>query len=73
MGVLILPEGQRKARMHQEVEAIFAVDMAGRVLPCYEAAADAHAAVAAARRVQGRPVERFDARSRALRARTAPR
>jgi toxin FitB len=60
-GVLILPEGQRRTRMHQEVEAIFAVDMAGRVLPYDEAAADAHAAVATARRVQGRPVEQSDA------------
>lgn len=60
-GVLILPDGRRRTRMHQEVEAIFAVDMAGRVLPYDEAAADAHAVVAAARRVQGRPVEPFDA------------
>ncbi|MHB1059211.1 MAG: PIN domain-containing protein [Rhodanobacter sp.] len=54
-GVLILPEGRRKTRMHKEVEAIFVVDMAGRVLPYDEAAADAHAAIAAARRIQGRP------------------
>lgn len=60
-GVLILPEGRRKTRMHQEVEAIFAVDMAGRVLSYDEAAADAHAAVAAARRMQGRRIEPFDA------------
>lgn len=60
-GVLILPDGQRKARLHQEVEAIFAVDMAGRVLPYDEAAADAHARIAAARRAQGRPVGQSDA------------
>jgi len=60
-GVLILPEGQRRTRMHQEVEAIFAVDMAGRVLPYDEAAADAHAVVAATWRIQGHPVGQSDA------------
>jgi len=60
-GVLILPDGRRRTRMHQEVEAIFAVDMAGRVLPYDEAAADAHAAISAARRTQGRPVDQSDA------------
>ena len=47
--------------MHQEVEAIFAVDMAGRVLPYDEAAADAHAVVAATWRIQGHPVGQSDA------------
>jgi predicted nucleic acid-binding protein len=60
-GVLILPDGQRKTRLQQEVAAIFAVDMAGRVLPYDEAAADAHAAIAAVRRTQGRPVDQSDA------------
>lgn len=59
-GVLILPDGQRKTRLQQEVAAIFAVDMAGRVLPYDEAAADAHAAIAAARRTLGRPVDQSD-------------
>lgn len=59
-GVMILPDGQRKTRLQQEVTAIFAVDMAGRVLPYDEAAADAHAAIAAARRTQGRPVGQSD-------------
>lgn len=59
-GVLILPEGRRRTRMRQEVEAAFAVDMAGRVLPYDDAAADAHAAIAAARRTQGRPVGQSD-------------
>jgi predicted nucleic acid-binding protein len=55
-GVLILPDGQRKVHLQKEVAAIFAVDMAGRVPPYDEAAADAHATIAAARRAQGRPV-----------------
>lgn len=60
-GVLILSDGQRKTHLQREVAAIFAVDMAGRVLPYDEAAADAHAAIAAARRTQGRPVGQSDA------------
>lgn len=60
-GVLVLPEGQRKRRLQQEVQAIFATDMAGRVLPYDGDAADAHAAFAAMRRAQGRPVEQADA------------
>jgi predicted nucleic acid-binding protein len=59
--VLILPDGQRKIRLQQEVAAIFDVNMAGRVLPYDEAAADAHAAIAAVRRTQGRPVDQSDA------------
>jgi len=60
-GVLILPDGQRKTRLQQEIAAIFDVNMAGRVLPYDEAAADAHAAIAAVRRILGRPVDQSDA------------
>lgn len=59
-GVLVLPEGQRKRQMQQEVLAIFAIDMAERVLPYDSAAADAHAELAAARRAQGRPSSQSD-------------
>lgn len=60
-GVQILPDGQRKALLRQEVLAIFATDMAGRVLPYDSDAADAHAEVAAMRRAQGRPIAQSDA------------
>lgn len=60
-GVRVLPDGQRKQRLLREVQAIFATDMAGRVLPYDSEAADAHAAFAAARRAQGRPVDMPDA------------
>jgi predicted nucleic acid-binding protein len=60
-GVLILSEGRRRTRMHQEITAVFAEEMAGRVLPYDDAAADAHAVIAAARRSQGRPVGQSDA------------
>lgn len=60
-GVLVLPIGERRRRLQQEVRAIFDSDMAGRVLPYDGDAADAHAAFAAARRAQGRPLAMPDA------------
>lgn len=61
LGVLVLPEGRRRQRLQREVLAIFATDMAGRVLPYDGDAADAHAEFAAMRRAQGRPVGQSDA------------
>lgn len=60
-GVLALPEGRRKQQLQEQVSAIFAADMAGRVLPYDGDAADAHAELAAMRRLQGRPVGQSDA------------
>lgn len=60
-GVLVLQSGERRRHLQQEVLAIFDVDMAGRVLPYDGDTADAHAAFAAARRAQGRPVTMPDA------------
>lgn len=54
-GARILPAGQRRNDLLTEIEAIFSLDMAGRVLPYDEAAADAYAEIAAQRRGQGRP------------------
>jgi predicted nucleic acid-binding protein len=60
-GVLVLPDGQRRRRLQQEVLAIFTADMAGCVLPYDGDAANAHAEFAAMRRAQGRPVGQSDA------------
>jgi predicted nucleic acid-binding protein len=60
-GVLVLPAGERRRHLQQEVQAIFDADMVGRVLPYDGDAADAHAAFAVARRAQGRPVAMPDA------------
>lgn len=59
-GGRILPGGKRRENLLQEVEEIFSTDMAGRVLPYDEAAADAYARIAAARRAQGRPASQSD-------------
>jgi toxin FitB len=60
-GVHVLPEGARKLRLLLEVRAVFAVDMAGRVLDFDSDAADAYAEIAAARRADGKPISQFDA------------
>lgn len=60
-GVLVIPDGQHKRQLQQDVLAIFTTDMAGRVLPYDGDAADAHAEFAAMRRAQGRPVGMADA------------
>lgn len=60
-GVRILSLGRRRETLLQEVEAIFTMDMAGRVLPYDGDAADAHAEVAAMRRMQGHPIAQSDA------------
>ncbi|MFC0711221.1 type II toxin-antitoxin system VapC family toxin [Azorhizophilus paspali] len=59
-GAQRLPAGKRRDEIFQEIEAIFSTDMAGRVLPYDEAAADAHAELAALRRAQGRPSSQSD-------------
>jgi predicted nucleic acid-binding protein len=59
-GVRILPAGQRRDGLLQAVTAIFSTDLTGRVLPFDEAAADAHAEIAAQRRALGRPSSQSD-------------
>lgn len=59
-GVHILAAGRRRETLLEAVRAIFAEDLAGRVLPYDEAAADAHAEIAARRRALGRPSSQSD-------------
>lgn len=59
-GAYLLPASRRRDEMLREIEAIFSIDMAGRVLPYDEAAADAYAELAALRRAQGRPSSQSD-------------
>ncbi len=60
-GARILPAGQRRDSLLQEVEGIFSTEMANRVLPYDGDAADAHAAIAALCRERGRPISQPDA------------
>ena len=60
-GARLLPESQRKALLLEAIRAIFASDLAGRVLPFDNDAADAYAEIAASRKAAGRPISQFDA------------
>lgn len=65
-GIELLPRGKRREKMLAEVEAMFAQDFAGRILPFDEEAARAFAEIAAGRRSQGRPIAEFDAQIAAI-------
>lgn len=59
-GAHILPEGRRKSALLGGLLRIFELRFPNRVLPFDEAAADAHAEIAAQRRAQGRPSSQAD-------------
>lgn len=65
-GIGMLPEGKRKASLQAAVEAMFAEDFAGRILPFDSDAARLFANIAAARRLRGRPISQFDAQIAAI-------
>lgn len=60
-GIASLPDGRRRAALVAAAEAVFEDDLAGRVLPFNEIAADRYAEIVVARRRAGRPIEAFDA------------
>lgn len=60
-GVHLLPQGRRKEALERGVLAIFSADMAGRVLPFDDDAADAYALIAASNRRGGRSMSLLDA------------
>lgn len=60
-GIAVLPEGRRRTALAAVAEAIFAEDLAGRVLPFDSAAAASYATVVVSRRQAGNPIEGFDA------------
>jgi predicted nucleic acid-binding protein len=60
-GVRILPDGQRRDRLFANIESIFDVVLAGRVLSFDSDAADAFAVIASERRAAGRPISQNDA------------
>jgi predicted nucleic acid-binding protein len=60
-GVRVLPEGRRRDRLFVNIESIFDVVLAGRVLSFDSDAADAFALIASERRAAGRPISQNDA------------
>jgi predicted nucleic acid-binding protein len=65
-GMALLPKGRRRTALEQAARRMFAEDFAERVLPFDSAAAEAFAAIAAARRREGRPITSFDAQIAAI-------
>ena len=65
-GVLLLPEGRKRAELVAAIEGMLAEDFVGRILPFDSAAAVAFAAIAAGRRQAGRPISQFDAQIAAI-------
>ena len=60
-GIGVMPDGRRRSGLAAAVEALFAEDFAGRVLPFAGAAAGRYADIVALRRKAGQPIEAFDA------------
>jgi predicted nucleic acid-binding protein len=60
-GIAILPDGRRRTGLAAAAEALFANDFAGRVLSFDDPASVHYAAIVAARRRAGRPIDAFDA------------
>ena len=65
-GVEILPSGERRTRLLDDVEGMLSEDFAGRILPFGSAAAHAYAVIAAARRAAGRPINHADCQIAAI-------
>jgi toxin FitB len=64
--VALLPQGKRRDLLESIVARIFAVHLAGRILPFDSAAARDYADIAAVRRRSGRPMSEPDARIAAI-------
>ena len=60
-GIAAMPEGRRRDGFDSLVEAMFAEDFSGRILPFMAEAAPHYARIVAARRQADTPIEGFDA------------
>jgi toxin FitB len=65
-GIALLPHSRRRSTLSNLVEAMFAEDLAGRVLPFDSTAAREYADIAAKRRRAGRPIAEADAQIAAI-------
>jgi predicted nucleic acid-binding protein len=65
-GLELLPSGMRRTKLQAAVEATFAEEFAGRILPFDEEAARAYGRIAAQRRARGRPISPFDGQIAAI-------
>ena len=60
LGIGLLPEGQRRRRLAEQAEGMFAEDFAGRVLSFDLSAAPAYAAIASQRQQAGHRINAID-------------
>jgi hypothetical protein len=67
-GIAALPPGRRRSTLAGLAEAMFAEDLAARILPFDDEAARRYAEIVVSRRRQGRPIEAFDAQIAAIAA-----
>ncbi len=65
-GLALLPAGQKRQALIAAAQAIFAEDLAGRILPFDSAAAAFYPDIAATRRQAGRPISQIDAQIAAI-------
>ncbi|WP_456714924.1 PIN domain-containing protein [Bradyrhizobium sp. USDA 4353] len=66
VGVAIMPSGKRREALMATIDAMVDEDFAGRILPFDSSAAKAYAAIAASRRVVGRPIMEADCQIAAI-------
>ena len=60
-GISVLPEGRRRDALVATAEAVFAEELANRILPFQGLSAAHYATIVMRRRVAGNPIEGFDA------------
>jgi toxin FitB len=60
-GIAALPDGRRRTALAATAEMMFAEEFAGRVLPFEARAAARYSEIVIARRLAGKPIEKFDA------------
>ncbi|MDQ0474919.1 type II toxin-antitoxin system VapC family toxin [Labrys wisconsinensis] len=65
-GLALMPDGKRQLALRAAAERLFAVDLAGRILPFDSDAAHAFARVVVERRKAGRPIGNLDAQIAAV-------
>ena len=65
-GAAILPAGRRRERLLGEIQGMLREDFAGRILPFDRDSARAYAAIAAARRSSGHPINHADCQIAAI-------
>lgn len=65
-GLVLLPEGRRRAALLEAARPMFELDMAGRVLPFDTDAALVYPEIAAGRKQGGKPISQIDAQIAAI-------